>query len=203
MSLNTNLFAIHRTEALCRIYSRYLVMNQLTDEELVLTYITTQQNEHFALLYKRYYQKVYLSCIRFAGAGVEAEDLTHDVFERVLHKLDTFKGGSRFSTWLFAVCRNYCLTQHQHQQQRNWATTVFEQANDSILLPDSGCSLEQQLTLLERAIQDLSDDDRQILLARYETNATINQLVTATQASPSAVKMRLWRVRERLRRALR
>ncbi len=177
-------------------------MKRLTDEELISTYILTQQSEHFALLYKRYYQKVYAHCRCFANTGIQAEDLTQDVFERVLHKLDTFRGSARFSTWLFSVCRNYCLTQQQREQQRTWATTVFEQSNEWIVFPDTTSGMDQQLALLEFAMQDLSDDDKQLLTARYGDNVSINELASSIQASPSAVKMRLWRARERLRRAL-
>ena len=178
-------------------------MNHLTDEELVSTYVHTQQSEYFALLYKRYYEKVYAHCLGFAGAGIQAEDLTHDVFERILHKLNTFKGTARFSTWLFAVCRNYCITQHHREQQRHRATSVFEEADERVTFPDAVTVLDQQLTLLEVALQDLPDDDKRLLTARYEMDASIDQLILITQASPSATKMRLWRARERLRRALR
>ena len=177
-------------------------MKRLTDEELISTYINTQQNEHFALLYERYYQKIYAHCLRFANAGSQAEDLTQDVFERVLHKLDTFRGSARFSTWLFSVCRNYCLTQQQREQQRNGAITLFEQSGESVVFPDTACATDQQLTLLEFALQDLSDDEHKLHNARNRNIKKKNQLATSVQASPSAVKMRLWRARERLRRAM-
>ncbi len=177
-------------------------MKQLTDEELVSAYISTSETQHFTLLYERYYQKVYAHCVGFAGKNAQAEDLAHDVFERVLQKIDTFTGHSRFATWLYAVCRNYCLTEYQQQQRRDRAMTDYYQTTDWSVLPDTTQPLEQQLSLLEIALGKLPDNDRQLVAARYETGHSINQLAESTHASPSAVKMRLWRVRGQLRQAI-
>jgi len=177
-------------------------MKQLTDEQLVSAHIHTRQTQHFTLLYERYYHKVYAHCLGFAGTGTQAEDLTQDVFERVLQKLDSFTGNSRFSTWLYAVCRNYCLTEYQQQQKRDRALSAYAQNTDQAVGQDTVTLIEQQLSLLEIALMNLSDEDRQLLSARYETGQSINQLASTIQASPSAVKMRLWRIRERLRQAM-
>ena len=177
-------------------------MKNLTDEELVSAYIHTHQSAYFGLIYKRYYKKVYAHCLGFTSVTTQAEDLAHDVFERVLHKLTTFKGNARFSTWLYIVCRNYCLSQYQQEQQRSRAATAFEQARESIVVPDGVSGLDQQLARLDFALREISDDDRQLLLTRYGAGLSINQLATDVQVSPSAVKMRLWRARERLREAL-
>ena len=177
-------------------------MKQMTDEELVSAHIHTRETQHFAQLYKRYYQKVYAHCLSFADENIQAEDLTQDVFERVFHKLDTFTGNSRFATWLYAVCRNYCLTEYIREQKRSQATFNYGRTSDDVMHPDTVSILEQQLALLELALTNLSDDDRQLLSARYEQGNSIDQLALMVQASPSAVKMRLWRVRERLRQAI-
>ena len=179
-----------------------LPMNQMTDEELVSAHIHTHETQHFTQLYKRYYDKVYAHCLGFADVHNQAADLTQDVFERVLQKLDTFGGNSRFSTWLYAVCRNYCLTEYQHRQRRGRAVNTYGLGRDEFVYPDAVSIQEQRLVLLEMALRSLSDDERQLLLARYEQDNSINQLAVLVAASPSAVKMRLWRVRDRLRQAI-
>lgn len=177
-------------------------MKQMTDEELVSAHVHSRETRHFAQLYERYYDKVYSHCLSFADTNNQAEDLTQDVFERVLQKLDTFGGNSRFATWLYAVCRNYCLTEYQRQQKRSRATTDYGRTTDEFIYPDTSSMLDQRLALLELALTSLSDDERYLLSVRYEQNTSIDQLATLVQASPSAVKMRLWRVRERLRHAI-
>lgn len=177
-------------------------MKQMTDEELVSAHIHSRETQHFAQLYERYYDKVYNHCLSFANADNQAEDLTQDVFERVLQKIDTFGGNSRFATWLYAVCRNYCLTEYQHRQKRSRAITTYGRDTDEFIYPDPSSMLEQRLVLLELALANLSEDERYLLSVRYEQNTSIDQLATLIQASPSAVKMRLWRVRERLRHAI-
>ncbi len=177
-------------------------MKHLTDEELVSAYTLTQQNDYFTLLYQRYYQKVYAHCLGYsAGISEQAEDLTHDIFERVLRHLTSYKGNARFSTWLFTVCRNYCLTQFSRDQKRGRASLAFEQNSETITHIDHVSMSEQQLQLLERAFDTLTDDDKRLLLARYAVGSSIDQLALTAQVSPSAMKMRLFRARARLREA--
>ncbi|AQG80848.1 RNA polymerase sigma factor [Spirosoma montaniterrae] len=178
-------------------------MNHLTDEELASAYARTQHSAYFSLLYQRYYKKVYAHCLSFTtSTNTQAEDLTHDIFERVFRQINTYKGNARFSTWLYTVCRNYCLSQHQREQQRSRAVTVYDQGQESTVGPDSYSAYEHQLALLECAFEQLPDADQRILLARYGAGSSVGQLALSAQASESAIKMRLFRARERLRQAL-
>ena len=63
----------------------------------------------FEELYDRYAPMVYNKCYGFAKNMDEAKDLTQDVFLRVFIKLASFKGNSKFSTWLFAFTYNHCV----------------------------------------------------------------------------------------------
>ena len=63
----------------------------------------------FEVLYDRYATMVYNKCYGFANGVDEAKDLTQDVFLRVFIKLASFKGKSKFSTWLYAFTYNHCV----------------------------------------------------------------------------------------------
>ena len=81
----------------------------ISDEELVKHYVATQRNVYFEHLYERYSQKVYRKCYSFVLDKSKAEDLTHDIFIKVVTKIGTFKENARFSTWLYSITYNYCL----------------------------------------------------------------------------------------------
>ena len=61
------------------------------------------------VLFRRFYPKVLSWCRRFSGGQEEASDLAQDVFLRVHERLHTFKGQSRFSTWLYTVTRRTAI----------------------------------------------------------------------------------------------
>jgi RNA polymerase sigma-70 factor (ECF subfamily) len=60
-------------------------------------------------LFRRYFSRVALWCLRFTGDRETADDLAQDIFLKVYRNLDSFRGNSKFSTWLFAVARNQCM----------------------------------------------------------------------------------------------
>ena len=80
-----------------------LVLKKVTDEDLVFKIIETNNTVLFDELYDRFSKVVYNKCYGFSKSKEEAEDLTHDVFIRLFVKLRTFKGNSKFSTWLYTI----------------------------------------------------------------------------------------------------
>ncbi|HYO15009.1 MAG TPA: RNA polymerase sigma factor [Thermoanaerobaculia bacterium] len=60
-------------------------------------------------LYRRYQPKVAAWCLRLASDRQEAADLAQEVFLRVHERLATFRGESRFSTWLYTVTRSVAI----------------------------------------------------------------------------------------------
>jgi RNA polymerase sigma-70 factor (ECF subfamily) len=83
-----------------------------TDEELVETICRGPKREAERcreILFRRFYPKVLSWCRRFSGDQQEASDLAQDVFLRIHERLHTFKGRSRFSTWLYTVTRRTAI----------------------------------------------------------------------------------------------
>ena len=60
-------------------------------------------------LFARHYRRVALWCLRWCGNREQAEDLAQEIFLKVHRNLGSFQGQSKFTTWLFTVCRNHCI----------------------------------------------------------------------------------------------
>ena len=84
-----------------------------SDEELLGRYLQDEDGAEgrAALdeLFGRYHARVALWCLRIAGDRDRAADLAQDVMIRAYRGLATFRGGSKFSTWLFTIARNHCF----------------------------------------------------------------------------------------------
>ncbi|NIN65168.1 MAG: sigma-70 family RNA polymerase sigma factor, partial [Anaerolineae bacterium] len=61
-------------------------------------------------LFKKYQTPIFNVVSRMV-TGEDAYDLTQDVFCRIIRGIDTFRGDSKFSTWVYAIVRNVCLNQ--------------------------------------------------------------------------------------------
>ncbi|OIN57763.1 RNA polymerase sigma factor [Arsenicibacter rosenii] len=174
-------------------------MEKLTDEELVHLFMTTRENKYFTNLYKRYHNKILKKCLYYAAGNYsEAEDLTHNIFIRMLEKLDTFRHEARFSTWLMSITVNYCL---DHSRLKRKLIVTFQ---DLYPMADYIGNGDTDLTdfinyRLQRAINRLEEMERTLLVQKYQEGQSIRLLATQYALSESAVKMRLKRAKERLR----
>ena len=69
----------------------------------------TNDTQLFESIYDKYSDLVYRKCLSIVSSSDEAKDLTHDIFIKVFMKLKTFRGASKFSTWLYSITYNHCI----------------------------------------------------------------------------------------------
>ena len=176
--------------------------NKLSDEELVKTIVSSNDTLLFEILYDRYAKMVYNKCRGFSKRDDEAEDLAQDIFLKLFVKLKTFKGNSKFSTWLYAFTYNHCV----NYVNRNTAKKIEKQSVDATHIEDSGYSIEDndndinqlKVDKLKEALELISPEYKMILLLKYQDYLSIKELTNILDIGESAVKMRIKRAKEKL-----
>ncbi len=176
-------------------------MEKISDEELVRLYVNTQRNIYFEQLYERYCDKVYRKCLSFTKDPVRAEDLTHDIFLKLVVKLSSFREQAKFSTWLYSITYNYCTDQLRSQNLRSevYIDDGWERLDVG---GDDGLAeiAEMEAQQLERALRQLAPDEQTMLLMKYQDDISIREIADFNGLTESAVKMRLKRSRDKLRK---
>src|SRR5215469_10397797 len=87
-------------------------MTVLSDEELVDRYRAVsgrQQKEFLNELFERHRTRVAAWCYRMTGDVDGATDLAQEVFLKAFQNLESFRGQSKFTTWLYSIARNHCM----------------------------------------------------------------------------------------------
>lgn len=178
-------------------------VHNLTDEALVEAIVKTNDTLLFEVLYDRYATMVYNKCYGFANGVDEAKDLTQDVFLRVFIKLASFKGKSKFSTWLYAFTYNHCV----NYVTRNTAKKFEKKSvsSESVDIQNIGEDIDStrefesmRVEKLKKVMDLISPEEKMILLLKYQDNLSIKELSDALDIGESAVKMRLKRAKEKL-----
>ena len=109
--------------------------------------------EAFHWLYEKHFRRVFALCWRMVGNHALAEELTQDTFLQVFRRLDTFRGDSRFSTWLHRIAVNETLMSLRRRQHIVEELPLEE--------PDDDSHRPNQLEKLEVVDQRLmSSNDR-------------------------------------------
>ena len=176
-------------------------ISRLTDEQLVSEIVRTKDSLLFAQLYDRYAPLVYNKCLGFAKNKVEAEDLTHDIFIKLYIKLKSFKGNSKFSTWLYSFTYNFCVNYVQRDGYRN-----KEQVNEEAVEKRSAISdevsdediLQLKAEKLQKVLSIIDPNDKMVLLMKYQDELSIKEISASLDIGESAVKMRIKRAKEKV-----
>lgn len=172
------------------------VYKVLSDEQLV---VLSKQGDMTSIgeLYIRYFRLVQKRCLSFTKNSEQSKDLAQDVMLKVIDKICSFKGESKFATWLYAITFNYC-TDHVRKFQPltsldNNLDFIFWEETDN----ESATKKERKFNNAELALLSVSAHDQMLLKRKYQYNKSIKELQEIYNLSPSAVKMRLSRAKEK------
>ncbi len=86
---------------------------KLTDEELIAAHRDgwgPSRDEAVEELFHRYQARIVRWCYRFTGDRESGLDLAQEIFMRAFRNLDRYRGECRFSTWLYVIARNLCMS---------------------------------------------------------------------------------------------
>ncbi|WP_149277396.1 RNA polymerase sigma factor [Pareuzebyella sediminis] len=176
-------------------------LTSLSDEELVENILKTNDPLLFGKLYDRYDKIVYNKCYSFSRSEAEAKDLTQDVFLMLFVKLRTFKGKSKFKTWLYSFTYNFCTNHVNRNKERkisDRAKSLDEEQNGYLIDVPDETFLQFRVEHLKKALCHISPEDKSLLLLKYQDEVPIKELMVLLEISESAVKMRLKRAKNRL-----
>lgn len=142
-------------------------LDRLTDEELIerARAEASEQEACLAALYRRYYTKVAGWCLRISGDRQGAADLAQEVFLRVHERLGSFRGDSRFSTWLYTVTRSVAINRGTAARRRQMDPLDEEGAPEPVEPAPGADELAEKAQILA-ALRDAMARDLEPLEAR-------------------------------------
>jgi RNA polymerase sigma-70 factor (ECF subfamily) len=114
LSLAENNAASCETSEPARIIIARMGWESLSDEELIARYRAEASGsswsaQHVNELFRRHHVKVARWCLSFTNDRESAADLAQEICAKAFQSLSSFRGQSKFSTWLFSIARNHCL----------------------------------------------------------------------------------------------
>jgi RNA polymerase sigma-70 factor (ECF subfamily) len=180
------------------------------DEDLMVLY---QRGEvrAFEVLLSRHRKPVYNFILRFVGDKETAEDLLQEAFMRVIKGAEAYKRQAKFTTWLYTIARNLCVDQTRRRKHRKHASldAPIDASDDSGTLLDvipsnemasDRKSVNKQLhQTMQRAIEALSEDQREVFLMREFLDMPFKQIADVVGVPENTVKSRMRYALEKLR----
>ena len=176
----------------------YTVTTSLSDNDLIRTFLRTQDSAYFSQLYRKYAQKVYGKCISLLKEQQLAEDAMQDIFTKVFLNLSSFNEKSQFSTWIYSVTYNYCIDLiRKGKKSKGLFVDDIERTADVIDDIEDAFLMEMEVKRLKVILEKIPVDDHAILLMKYQDDMSIRDIAEGLQKTESAVKMKLKRAKEK------
>lgn len=184
-------------------------MEELTDEQLVDTARTGDESA-FSALFLRHQKRLLMLALQYRLSMQDAEDAVQQTMLKAWQALGSFRGESRFATWITRVLMNEVF-----QSQRKRARMRLEEMESATLTAvlESGTrwtprqmSQEQRLLTMERnrlvhaALRSLPDSLRSALLLQFFDDRSLEEIAAQIDRPVATVKSRRHRARLELRK---
>ena len=161
----------------------------------------------FEKLVLEYEKNVYNIALRMTGNSEDASDMTQEAFIKAYNSLQSFRGDSKFSVWIYRIATNVCLDFLRSKSRRPTVSLSVED-NDGedvqLDVADESQSpellLDRQMTRdsVRRGLETLSPEYRQILLLREIQGLSYDEISQALGLEVGTVKSRIFRARKKL-----
>lgn len=157
-----------------------------------------------------YQQQIFNVVYRMLGDRHEAEDLAQEVFVTVFKSVDTFRGDSKLSTWIYRIAINQCrnrykyLARRQHHAMKGLddvSERDMRSGRSAVPLqgqvdrPDDALEGKRMEQAVQRAIAALDEDHRLLVILRDIQGLSYQEIGSITGLAAGTVKSRLHRAR--------
>ncbi len=172
------------------------------DEELVLQ---SQKGDPvaFEALIRNHQHMVHSLTYRMTGSAADAEDLAQETFLRAYEQIGSFRGASKFSTWLYRIAVNTCLNWRQREARRFRLQT--DCAGDSPANPVNGESsaVDQALNQqVQSALLKLPAKQRAAIVLTIYDGLNHAEAARVLHCSETTVSWRVFTAKRKLKRWL-
>ena len=158
----------------------------------------------FVELIRVYYPFVYAVVIRIVNDPHDTEEIVQDTFLNAYRGLGEYQEMEKFKNWLGEIARNRARSWLRKQRIE---TVPMDEVNEHLLeqqdLPDEQLIRREQRELIRRAMDTLSEKDREIAHAYYLEGASYDELISTHGLSYNAIAFRLSRAKRQLTKRLR
>ena len=175
----------------------------MQDEQAIVSRASRGDTNAFALLVEQYRDYVFTIAYRILQKREEAEEAAQDAFVKAWKMLGSFKGTSKFSTWLYSIASNTAI---DHQRKKHLLTDSLDKEGSFFQPEDKGALNAQEhmeererVGTLDKALAQLPEQDSLLVTLFYMHEKSVDEIATITGLSVSNVKVKLFRARAKLR----
>ena len=175
------------------------MIDNTSDIELIRRVLHENDSRAFGALMNRYTAQVYRSAVRLLKDEENAAEVTQMAFIQAYKQLSSWRG-ENFGAWVTIITNHIALRLLEKEKRRN----IDDVTMDDLAICDEGYDeqKEERLQRLENAVSQLPEADRQIIQWHYYKDIPLAVIAERLGQTENNIKVRLFRIRERLKRKM-
>lgn len=175
----------------------------LKEDSYYISEVLSGNTSAYAKLVEKYQSLAYTLALRMVKNSQDAEEIAQDAFVKAYASLKSFRGQSKFSTWLYRIIYNTSISMLRKKQLEmvkidEKPEFVFNLVHHDDLNEEN----EYTLKALEKALEILDPDERFLITLYYYKDVSVDEISEITGLSASNVKVKLFRSRKKLHEKL-
>lgn len=172
-----------------------------TDDIYYIEAVRKGNVQAFSFLVEKYQKLVYTLALKLLKKPEEAEEMAQDTFIKAFQKLDSYEGKSKFSTWLYSITYNACISELRKRR------IEFKSLDDRQISDQDEQKMhdyyretrkEDQEKYLNLALAKLPEDDQVLVTLYYYENQSMDEISQITGLTVSNIKVKIHRARKRM-----
>lgn len=166
-----------------------------------------QRGDHqaFAELVDHYQTPVYNLAYRMLGGAQDAEDAAQETFLRAYAQLERYDRNQKFATWLLSITAHYCIDKLRRRKFL-WLSMEDEVIGETLASdtpqPEDDALRHENEHEIAALLEHLPPASRLVIVLKYWHEQSIEEIAKTTGDSVSAVKVKLFRARQALAKAM-
>jgi RNA polymerase sigma-70 factor, ECF subfamily len=190
-----------------------MLFRNLSGEERFLRRLQKRDEKAFKELVLEHEEAIFRLAYRMLGSTTDAEDLAQEVFVQVFRSIDSFRGESKLSTWLYRITVNLSRnrtkylarrkkSRHQDLEESQLDTSdgVVGVTVGQVSRPDLEAFGSELERVVVHCLQDIDPEFREVLVLRDVEGLSYEEIGELLGVPPGTLKSRLHRARTELKR---
>jgi RNA polymerase sigma-70 factor (ECF subfamily) len=170
----------------------------MTDEQ-IMEAVKNGNLQQASALFDRYNKPIFNFLARLAMDRDLAEDLTQNVFYRIIKYRNSYKEGARFQSWIYQVARNVFSDHYQTHKNKFSGFVDVEKMSDHLTDETEAMGMEEKEKLLHRSMALLSEEQRELLVLTRFQHMKYEEVATIMDTTVSNIKVKVHRAIAKLR----
>jgi len=154
--------------------------------------------QYFSYFVDKYKDIVYSIAFKVLRNREDAEEMAQESFIKAFKSLHTFKGSAKFSTWLYRITYNNCISEVRKKKLKFVSTDDVQISDEPGEMNLDGIPEENRAKYVKAALDKLPEDEYTLVLLYYFEDKSIEEIGKIMKMSESNVKVKLFRARKKL-----